>query len=387
MDKETLEKEYEEITDVTFDHEGAHLASTHAIQGGASNGKNTPLLLKAEDTDVELNKALDQVTVTMSMEEYLRTFFNLYYSEAEFLTKLMDMETEDEYYMRMDMEEMMEGMEGMSPEMMMDMEGNMMDMSMMSPHMMYLREKLDKVEILRSAANKDFKDLSSDELNIVKSNLTQFVKGIAQNEEEFKEVIKASKSISSAADVGQKEVTAEAGADVVKTSGDGGEITKTHNVGDSITKEDKNLEVSKVTQKKDVQKSAEAVALEKAQAKIADLEKKAAEAKGAEVALEKAAKRIEALEKAEEARIEKAYANFAKELSYIAEDDKGDLVKALMSIREAEAGMVVYGALEKAQTALTAAIETEAGVEEEAEVTKGKDVLTDLIKARYADKV
>lgn len=49
---------------------------------------------------IEVAKALEQITVTLSLEEFLRKFFNMWSDEAELLTKLMGFETEYEAYKR-----------------------------------------------------------------------------------------------------------------------------------------------------------------------------------------------------------------------------------------------------------------------------------------------
>jgi hypothetical protein len=49
---------------------------------------------------IELSKALEQITVTLSLEEFLRKFFGMWSDDAEMLTKLMGFETEYEAYKR-----------------------------------------------------------------------------------------------------------------------------------------------------------------------------------------------------------------------------------------------------------------------------------------------
>lgn len=67
--------------------------------GHAANGFKT-LLIKASKPEetIEVKKALEQITVTISMEEFLRKFFGLWSDEAELLTKLLGFETEYEAY-------------------------------------------------------------------------------------------------------------------------------------------------------------------------------------------------------------------------------------------------------------------------------------------------
>lgn len=75
--------------------------------GHAANGFQT-IILKAtnqpEET-IELKKALEQVVVTLSMEEFLKRFFYLWEEDATLLTKLLGFETEDEYELSVDAEE------------------------------------------------------------------------------------------------------------------------------------------------------------------------------------------------------------------------------------------------------------------------------------------
>lgn len=70
--------------------------------GGAANGYEV-LAMKAlnpQEQTIELSKALEQVSLTISMEEFLRKFFDMWSSDAEVLTKLLGFETEHEAYMK-----------------------------------------------------------------------------------------------------------------------------------------------------------------------------------------------------------------------------------------------------------------------------------------------
>lgn len=77
------------LTDISFEHEGAHVALVGALQGGAANG-HTTLITKATHTIPEavIEKA-KTVTVTMQFPEFLRKFFGLYYEDAEVLSVAM----------------------------------------------------------------------------------------------------------------------------------------------------------------------------------------------------------------------------------------------------------------------------------------------------------
>lgn len=85
-----------------FSEEGSHLALVHKDQGGAANGYST-LVMKATGkyTPEFLQKAA-QVQVTLSFEEFLRKFFDMWYSDAKVLATLLGMQdeedSEDSYY-------------------------------------------------------------------------------------------------------------------------------------------------------------------------------------------------------------------------------------------------------------------------------------------------
>jgi hypothetical protein len=69
--------------------------------GHAANGFKT-LVIKASapEETIEIKKALEQVTLTLSMEEFLRKFFDMWSDDAEVLAKLLGFETEHEAYVK-----------------------------------------------------------------------------------------------------------------------------------------------------------------------------------------------------------------------------------------------------------------------------------------------
>lgn len=92
-------EDYKEITDPQFSNPGDGIAICHKVQGyGANNWGNKALMLKSLSSDkkVELRKALRQVTVTLSFEEFLRKFFGLWYEDAKILAKILGFEVEED---------------------------------------------------------------------------------------------------------------------------------------------------------------------------------------------------------------------------------------------------------------------------------------------------
>lgn len=77
------------LTDIKFEHEGAHVALVGKHQGGPANGITT-LITKATNniTQEQIEKATT-VTVEMQFPEFLRKFFGLYWDDAEVLSSVM----------------------------------------------------------------------------------------------------------------------------------------------------------------------------------------------------------------------------------------------------------------------------------------------------------
>ncbi|AGZ17545.1 hypothetical protein X824_gp071 [Escherichia phage 4MG] len=74
------------------------IALCHESQGFSANLRPVSLLMKSdlkpEQITEDVIKALQQVTVSMSFEEFLRRFFYMWSDDAELLTKLLGFETE-----------------------------------------------------------------------------------------------------------------------------------------------------------------------------------------------------------------------------------------------------------------------------------------------------
>lgn len=71
-------------------------------QGHAANGYQVITLksVNSQEETIDVKKALEQISVNLSFEEYLRVFFNMWSSDAEVLAKLLGFETEHEAYMK-----------------------------------------------------------------------------------------------------------------------------------------------------------------------------------------------------------------------------------------------------------------------------------------------
>lgn len=81
------------LTDVTFDHEGAHIALVAAEQGHGANGHHYTLLMKNKNFSQEFIEKASQVKVTMPIEEFLQRFFGMYSEQAEVLARALGYKT------------------------------------------------------------------------------------------------------------------------------------------------------------------------------------------------------------------------------------------------------------------------------------------------------
>ena len=87
MQKETT-KAKKRITDLTFDHDGAHLALCSKSQGAANNW-NKALIMKGHNFSPEIIQKMQAVQVTMSIPDFLEKFFWLMEEDAKFLASIM----------------------------------------------------------------------------------------------------------------------------------------------------------------------------------------------------------------------------------------------------------------------------------------------------------
>ena len=90
------------LTDITFEHEGAHLALVHKVQGGAASGYKTLVMKSVDNRSPEFIEKASQVKVTLSLPDFLEKFFHVWGEDAELLATLFgyepnEDESEDEY--------------------------------------------------------------------------------------------------------------------------------------------------------------------------------------------------------------------------------------------------------------------------------------------------
>lgn len=143
------------LEDFNFDFSGAHVALVGKHQGGPANGRTTLLTKSTEklptvdqvaNSDL-IQKALEQVQVKMSMEEFLTKFFDMWHSDAEMLTKLLGFETEYEAMMSAESEP--------------------------TTHKDFLEDKISRISLMKSMSEGSLECISEEDyLSIIKYQKT-----------------------------------------------------------------------------------------------------------------------------------------------------------------------------------------------------------------------
>ncbi|QQG33310.1 hypothetical protein [Pectobacterium phage PcCB7V] len=246
------------------------IALTHRDQGYSANNRHVSLLTKSEvdpeKLTVDIIKSLEQVQLTISMEEYLRRFFHLWSGDAELLTKVLGMKTEFE-----------QSIEDNPPD------DDSWEAEWNERHQEYLEQKLSSVTLIKKAK-------AGDELSL----LEQF------------ELIKARKDFEEGCrdlgiDFGDDSTVVKPAAEVkpvVETQKSTTPVAPTESSAGATIKPDEEIPVEKEV---DVTKSAAFIEMQKALAEQTEM-MKAMQAQVADaqeiIKAQKAAKRAVAVEKA-----------------------------------------------------------------------------------------
>lgn len=85
----TIKKATRVLKDISFEHDGAHVALVSKEQGGPANGHDYALVMKSNGFSQEAIQKMQSVQVTLELPEFLRRFFDMYYTDSEVLARLM----------------------------------------------------------------------------------------------------------------------------------------------------------------------------------------------------------------------------------------------------------------------------------------------------------
>lgn len=349
--------DYEEIIDVSFDNSNPHLALCSKSQGYSANGWHSSILMKAEDVQItdEIIKALQQVNVKLSFEEFLRRFFGMYSSDAELLTKVLGLETEYENYMKKEVEEEAEEIAEMQDE--------------VDSYNQFFNEKVSAFELLKSV--KDIKEIPPEDIVSIINLQKDFEYGVEQFDISFEDLVPESEGV----------------AVLDKSSADDTEVSPSDNL--TTTTEE-------IMDKDDLLKSAEVQALLKAEKEAYDQLIKAKEdaLAAATEELTKAAEQLNAYKEKEVAKQKEGFSNFVKSLEFVSEEDRDSVVEVLIKASDVEGFDIklLVSQLENAQAEITKTKEsfvtTETGVEtheEQADLNKATAV-AEYFAEKYGNK-
>jgi len=84
------------LKNFNFEQDGAHVALVGKHQGGPANGYTTLITKSTQGIPMSFVEKADMVKVTMTIQEFLRRFFGLYYEDAEILARILGYNTDDE---------------------------------------------------------------------------------------------------------------------------------------------------------------------------------------------------------------------------------------------------------------------------------------------------
>ena len=84
------------LSNFDFSQEGSHLALVHKDQGGAANGYNTLIMKSTGKYSEEFVQKVAQVQVTLTFEEFLSKFFDMWYTDAKVLATMLGMQDEED---------------------------------------------------------------------------------------------------------------------------------------------------------------------------------------------------------------------------------------------------------------------------------------------------
>lgn len=364
------------LEDVTFDFQkdesskcGAHIAYTLSMNGGAASGMNESFLLKAEDTELteELFKALEQVQVSMSFEDFLTKYMGMYSSDAEMLAMMMGFETEREYY-----DKTYEGDDCYTD---------------------YLEEKIGMFDIMRSKFEDSKLEIDlEDQMKILEVRKSFEDALIAKGEQLGEQITEGDTPAVEAGDVekqntrGRRTRTNRRTAQGSKDEDDEKDDDKSSLVRKTKTKKRDNMkeDFEALLKSEDGQALLAGMIEKQVKVETEDLNK-------AKAALEKSVAKYEAQETE---RLEKGAGDLFKSLSFLGEDHQEDFVKGVVEHHEVAFVSTLIKHLEAAQEEIETIKKDALGavgedVVVQDEVTKSEGKPSDLKKhlaEKYANK-
>lgn len=312
------------LSNISFEHEGAHVALVGKANGGPANLHDYALVLKANKFSEEFVEKMQQVRVTMELPDFLQKFFGMWSEDAKVLATMMGY-VEPVDTQQMENEEAQAEVED------------------------WIKSRMEAFEVLKAA-------YESDNLAVVLSEL---------NEEQYLAMLKDQELIEKAFENESKLSASVAGADDT-----------------SPASEVNNEEVSASSNKKPLEKSTmdenQKEMVEKATLDL--LQKSFDEQK---VALEKALETLAQFEAEKKAAIEKARKD--EIVAAVKDADKAEtLFKAVKDASDEDFQAVVKALTEMQESVEKSALFQEQGASSQEEPVIQESAVAKLLKAKQA---
>jgi len=77
------------LSDIDFTQDSAHIALVSKEQGHGANGHHYALVMKSNGFSQEAIQKMQSIQVTLELPEFLRRFFDMFYTDSEVLARLM----------------------------------------------------------------------------------------------------------------------------------------------------------------------------------------------------------------------------------------------------------------------------------------------------------
>lgn len=342
------------LTDVTFDHEGAHIALVAAEQGHGANGHHYTLLMKNKNFSQEFIEKASQVKVTMPIEEFLQRFYNMYGEQAEVLARAMGYKT------RMQEKAEVEAAEE-------ELEARMGEVEEPESYEDYIQSQLEAFEIMKSL--QDAENQIQDLMQLDEDDYLGLLRDQALIEKAFRKITRAEKALMKSTPIANLAVEEDA--------------PQNASVGDKVEASTSEISKSnKETNMQEVQKEEQTVEMvEKAQLESilkAHEEMKVELAKAQELVNQFQAEKKEAILKSRKASLDAAVKNqersevIFKAIKECSDEDFQAVVKTLAEIQEVVEKSALFDEI-------GATVQDEAPAVQESAVEK-------LIKSKYIAK-
>jgi len=168
------------LSDISFEHETAHVALVSKNQQGPANGHDYAMVLKSRQFSPEFITKASSVKVELEITEYLERFFHLYGTQAEILARTLGFTTAGMDKAAMEAQE--ELLESTEPPEYPDWDKEPGD----KEYEAYVNSKLASIQVMKSL--KDSDDIASVLVKLTEDDYLQFLQDQSVLEKAFKAI-------------------------------------------------------------------------------------------------------------------------------------------------------------------------------------------------------